>query len=524
MTSEREAELLKRLEEKEAELQRAYQRIKLLEQKIDLLVRRIFGKKSEQIDPGQLELLLSGVEDGVGKSSGGDKDPVAAALWADEPAPASVRQRAPRAPGEPRLPEHLPVVEEVVDPLPVQAEPQAWRYIGEEISEQLDYEPARFLRRRLIRRKYVRRTEKEAPPLIAPLPEVLQERSLAAPGLLAQIIVAKYCDHLPLYRQEAIYKSRHGVELPRQTMARWMGLAADWLRPLYEAIKLSVLSRQYVQVDETPVRYLCPGNGKTKLGYLWTYHCPGGEVFYHWETSRAAACLTRVIPVDFEGTLQCDDYAAYGAFVRVHAESGGKTIRLAGCMAHARRPFYEALEGVPRVAAWILRQFQHLYHIEATLRESRAGPALRLAVRRSHSRMIHERLHRVLTRLKERKRYLPQSPMGQGLDYALNHWAMLSVYLEDGRIEIDNNLVENAIRPTAVGKKNWLFIGEAQAGGRSAILFTIIECCRRLGIDPYAYLRDVLTRLPRMTNWQVKDITPAAWAKALKPARSQPAA
>lgn len=510
--TEREAELTRQLEQ-------AQQRIKVLEQKIDFLVRRIFAAKSEKLDPAQLEMLLFNEQE-LGKEQSGDKDPIAAEIWA----PARKEREAQERERKPRLPEHLPVIEEVIDPLPVQAAPQEWRCIGEEVSEQLDYEPARFLRRRTIRRKYVRRSDKEAPPLISPLPEVLQERGIAAPGLLAQIVVAKYCDHLPLYRQESIYRTRHGVELPRQTMARWMGLVAEWLKPIYLEIKASILAGPYLQSDETPVRYLCPGHGKTKLGYLWTYNAPGGEVFFDWQVSRGAQCLSKVIPVEFAGTLQCDAYSAYGAFVRQRQRERKVTITLAGCMAHARRPFFEALEQAPQMAGWILRQFQQLYAIEADLRRTRAGPALRQAVRSAHSRIIHLRLHRLFTRLKQKNRYLPQSGMGQALDYALNHWELLSVYLADGRIEIDNNLVENAIRPTAVGKKNWLFFGEAEAGERSAILFTIIECCRRAQIDPFTYLRDVLDRLPRMTNRQIKDVTPTAWAAVQQPASKNTAA
>ena len=167
-----------------------------------------------------------------------------------------------------------------------------WRLIGAEISEQLDYEPGRFLRRRLVRRKYVRRGDLEAVPVIAALPPSLQERCTAAPGLLAQIIVSKFCDHLPLYRQEAIFGNRHGVYLPRQSMARWMGLAADWLRPIYEQIRTGVMAGGYLQIDETPIRYLSSGHGQTKLGYFWTALSPGGDVVYHWETSRGA--LSRV--------------------------------------------------------------------------------------------------------------------------------------------------------------------------------------------------------------------------------------
>ena len=395
-------------------------------------------------------------------------------------------------------------------PEPVKLAPQDWRRIGEEVSERLDYEPARFLRRRTVRPKYVQRGVLDAVPIVAPLPESLLERSLVTPALLAQIVVAKYCDHLPLYRQESIYWTRHRVWLPRQTLAEWVELAAEWLQPIYRQIQQSVLSGGYVQVDETPIRYLAPGHGRTKLGYLWTCGVPRGDVIFHWETSRAATCLEKIIPVDFSGVLQCDGYEAYDCFARRRGEG----IVLAGCLAHVRRKFYDARETAPKVAGWFLKHFQNLYALEAKLRNARAGPKLRQAERASASRPVLTRLHRALVRLKTRRRYLPRSLMGKAIDYALHQWSALLLFLEDGRLEIDNNLIENAIRPTAIGKKNWLFIGEAQAGARSAIIYTVIECCRRRGLDPFAYLRDVFTRLPSMTNWQVKDLTPEAWAKA----------
>jgi transposase len=471
----------------------------LLREKIDALVRRLFGAKSEKLDPGQLLLLLQGL-DGPGKAP----EPVVAEAPRRSTAPSPPRERRPR------LPEHLPVVEEVIDPAPVKAAPEQWRRIGEEISERLDYEPARFLRRRTVRPKYVQRGLLDAVPIIAALPPVLLERSLVAPGLLAQIVVAKYCDHLPLYRQESIYWTRHQVWLPRQTMAEWVGLAADWLKPIYEHLRIAVLKSGYVQVDETPIRYLAPGHGRTKLGYLWTCHAPGGDAVFHWQTSRAAACLEKIIPVDFRGVIQCDGYEAYDCF----AKGRGEKIVLVGCLAHVRRKFYEARETAPKVAGWFLRHFQNLYELENQLRQARAGPRQRQAERANLSRQVLARLHRALVRLKTARRYLPQSLMGKAIDYALNQWASLQLFLDDGRLEIDNNLVENAIRPTAVGKKNWLFIGEAEAGERSAILYTVIEACRRRGLDPFAYLREVFTRLPSMTNWQVKDITPEAWAKS----------
>jgi transposase len=482
-----------------AALELSRQENSLLRQKIDALVRRVFGSSSEQVDRQQLELLLQLT------ASDTPAEPVAV----ETKNGVKVQPRKARAP---RLPEHLPVVEEVIEPEPVKAAPQDWRCIGQEISEQLDYEPSRFLRRRIIRKKYVHRAEADAAPVIAPLPERLLDRSLPAPSLLAHILVSKYCDHLPLYRQEQIYAQRHQVQLPRQTLARWVELAADWLKPIYEQIRTGVMAGGYVQVDETPVDYLEPGNGKTKQGYLWTGSRPKDDVFFHWETSRATACLDNVIPTTFSGTLQCDGYAAYRAF------ANGRTpaITLAGCWAHVRRKFYEARESSPRLAGWLLGQIQQLYRIEARLREQRAGPALRKAIRASESRPVIKRIERALIKLKTSGRHLPQSPLGTAMDYTLGQWRTLEIYLGDGRVEIDNNLVENAIRPTAIGKKNWLFFGDAGTGQRSAIIYTLIECCRRRRQDPFAYLRDILTRLPNMTNRQIQDVTPAAWIKSQK--------
>jgi transposase len=490
----------------QAALELSRQENLLLRQKIDSLVRRVFGASSERLDRAQLELLLQLPVPAEANT--------AVTLMAEPKASVS-RSRKDRAP---RLPDNLPVVEEVIEPEPVKAAPQSWRCIGEEVSEQLDYEPARFLRRRTIRKKYVHRVELDLAPVIAPLPECLQERGLAAPGLLAQILVAKYCDHLPLYRQEQIFARRHQVHLPRQSLARWVALAADWLQPIYEQIRTGVMAGGYVQVDETPVNYLEPGHGRTKQGYFWTAGCPRGDVFFRWETSRATACLDQVVPPTFTGTLQSDGYAAYRAFVNGRAA----VITLAGCWAHVRRKFYEASETAPQMSGWLLRQIQHLYRVEADLRAHRAGPRLRAAVRASHSRPIIERLEKVLLRLKVRGRYLPQSGLAQAIDYALGQWPTLIVYLNDGRVEIDNNLVENAIRPTAIGKKNWLFIGDAEAGQRSAIIYTVIESCRRRGLDPYAYLREMLTRLPHMTNRQIPEIVPAVWGKTQRPLQVQP--
>ena len=479
--------------------------IRLLRAKLDALVRRIFGKKSEQLNDAQLQLLLQ-EQAAPGPALGKESGPLA---FETQPLGSGKEARRKTKRG-PRLPDHLPVVEEVLVPEVVKNEPLLWRRIGEEVSEQLDFEPARFWRRRLVRPKYVHRLEVDAVPVVAPLPGGLQERCIAAPGLLAQILVAKYADHLPLYRQESIYWSRHQVWLPRQTMVRWVELAADWLEPIYKEIRREVFSNGYVQVDETPVRYLDPGYGKARQGYLWTAHRPGGDTVYHWETSRAAECLRRVVPVDFKGIMQTDGYEAYPCYARSRAGE----VRLAGCWAHARRGFFEAQEESPRLAGFILLQIRHLYALEKRLKQERAGPALREARRLAESIPILRRLKKVLLRLQMRRQILPKSNFGKAIAYALERWEELETYAYEGRVEIDNNPCERSIRPTAVGKKNWLFIGEAHAGNRSAIVYTLIECCRRRGIDPFAYLKDVLTRLPGATNWTIGELTPGAWAAA----------
>jgi transposase len=470
----------------------------LLRQKVDLLIRRVFGKSSEKMSAGQLDLFLLG-EDPAKKAD---------ASWLEE---ATVKQSKPktaRGPrGKARWPEDLPVVEEVIEPEEVKANPGDWRRIGEERSERLDFQPAHFFRQVTVRPKYVERGLPEAAPVIAEMPHCLQERGTAGPGLLAQILVAKYCDHLPLYRQEQIYHRRHGVWLPRQNLATWVELCAFWLQPIYELIKTGVFGGGYAQVDETPIKYLVPGLGKTEQGYLWTVCRPGHGVLFEWKTSRAAECLEKIIPVNFRGQLQCDGYSAYGAFANRR-----EGIELVACLAHIRREIYAAKDQAPQAVGFLLKHIQNLYGIERRLRRHRSGPALRQAVREAESRPIFLRLQKTLIAIKAR--YLPKSAMGAAIAYALSQFPRLELWLQHGQLEIDNNLVENAIRPTALGKKNWMFFGDAGAGQRSAVIYTIIENCRLGGIDPFAYVRDVLTRLPASTNQNIAELTPQSWAKS----------
>ena len=237
-------------------------------------------------------------------------------------------------------------------------------------------------------------------------------------------------------------------------------------------------------------------------------------MLYEWHTSRAAACLDEMLR-DFSGTVQCDGYSAYASYARqrrvdVETLRSDKPIDLAACWAHARRKFHEAQAECPGLARWILWQIGLLYGVERDLRKK--GPALRQARRAAHSAMVLARLERVLNR--KLLQHRPTSAMGNAIAYTLSLWPQLLRFRDDGRLEIDNNLVKNAIRPTALGKKNWLFVGHPDAGERSAIIYTVLQCCKRRGINPREYLHDVLSRIPAMTNQQTRSLTPANWLAA----------
>ena len=507
-------ELLAKLAEREKTISRRDARIAALEkenlllrQKVDALVKRIFGSSSEPFNPNQPDLF------GFTSEQAAEEAEKVCASFSGE----ASREKGDRRDRAARIPDNLPVEEIVIEPLEVQAEPEAYKYIGSEVSEQLDYTPGAFRKVRTVRRKYVAKEVVDAKPVIAPLPPKLQDGCMAAPGLLANIAVSRFVDHLPFYRQEQIFKTRHGVHIPRQNMVRWMEMIAGRLEPVYNVISAQVLGGDYIQMDETPIRYLDPGNGETQIGYLWVTGKPGGDTVFRWRTSRAAQCVKDILPPEFKGILQTDAYAAYGSFARERTE-----VTMAGCMTHVRRKFYQAREQKPGAANFILSHFAALYRVESSLRKRKAGPVLREADRAAISRPILDRLGRAIKMLQPR--FLPQSNMGKAIAHALSVWASLQVYLTAGRVEIDNNLVENAIRPSAIGKKNWLFIGAAEAGKKTAILYTIVESCRRRGIDPLAYLHDVLTRLPRYTNHTVHELTPENWAKARAASQKQYAA
>jgi transposase len=473
----------------------------LLRQKLDALIRRYFDKRSEQLDAAQLQLLLSGLTQNTAAPA-----PQQTLLLLGK-AQRRERTNAQRI----RTPDDLEVVTQIIEPELVAAEPENWKCIDREVSRQLDYQPGKFFWVETVRPKYVRRDQRQLPPVLAPAPPRVADHGLAAPGLLAHLLVSKYADHLPFYRLQMIFWQRHGVFIARQQMVMWTGQCVVLLEAIVVCIKKEVQASPYVQVDETPVRYLDPEiQGRCGQGYLWTALVPGQCMIYEWHASRAAACLDSLLGEEFAGKVQCDGYSAYPAYAR-----GRKNVMLFGCLAHARRGFFEAKDQAPAVAGWVLNQIGIVYGWEKELRQSRAGPQARAALRSSHSRMVMDRLHRALNKLQSR--YLPQSLMGQAVGYALNQWPALVRFLEHGEVEADNNLVENVIRPTTIGKKNWMFFGSEDAGRRNAVVYTLIENCRMHGVEPYEYLKDVLDRLPRTTNHQVAELTPLKWKKACRP-------
>jgi transposase len=482
----------------------------VLRLKVDAMARKLFGKSSEKLDPAQLQMVFDALNkepDDVLK-----KDPASGSaacdLEAEEAQTSAISSKRKKRTLE-EIIAGLPVSEVIIDPPEVKAEPEAWSCMGAEVTKLIDYIPGKFACQHLVRRKYVRKDARHLPPVTAPLP-TLQDRCLATPRLLAHTLTQRFELHLPYYRIEQMYQ-RQGMPLSRQTLCGWSGMCADASGLIIEAIKRDVFIDGYVQADETPVKYQDPERkGVCGTGYLWVFLNPIRNVsLFAWRTSRSAACLEDIVPKNFAGIIQCDGYSAYEAFARSASRAGH--IQLAGCLAHARRKFFEArAEGED--PQWVLAQIQQLYQIEARLRDARAGPAEVLQARQQQSLPIIARVKSKLDALQASRKHRPRSLTGEAITYALNQWAKLCVFLRDGRVQIDNNLIENTIRPSAIGKKNWLFMGDAQTGQRAATFYTLIGNCHREGIDATAYLTDIFQRLPTETNRSVHRLTPKAWA------------
>lgn len=409
----------------------------------------------------------------------------------------------------------LPVKETVeIVPDEVKAEPAAFEKIGEERTFEVDVVPPRLFKREIVRPKYRRKAERTEPPVIAPALARVVPGGYASAGLLAYIIISKYQHHLPLYRLERM-SAQWGAAISRQTMVDWVRIAAEWCEVIYKRMVAELLAGRYVQVDETPVKYLDPDEkpGATRQGYLWVMSRPGDDVVFDWRLTRRHGELTTLLTDDYHGVLQADAYEAYEAYAR---QRPGVT--WVACWAHARREFFEARGENPRVVNAVLRLMARLYRREREWDEKNLTPEQRASARAQPEGLARtmESLRRLA--LRTRERVLPKSQLGKACGYLLNQWVALRAHLEHGQTRLDNNLVENAIRPSCIGKKNWLFIGHPDAGQRSAILYSLIVSCQRHGKDPLAYLRDVLTRLPRMNNRDdLAPLLPRNWTPTATP-------
>lgn len=378
---------------------------------------------------------------------------------------------------------------------------QAFKRIGEEVSEQLDCVPAQFFVLRHIRGKYACTCCQKVQ--AAPMPPQMIDKGIPAAGLLAQVAVAKHDDHLPLYRQTEIY-ARSGVHVPRSTMAQWLGICGVRLTPLAEALKTFILGHSVIHADETPVALLAPGRGKTRRAYVWVYRTTNfmtqRAVLFDFCASRSGEHPRRVL-ADFGATLVTDDYSGYHA---LHAR--GVTAAL--CMAHARRKLFEAhKDNGSEIAGQAVVMIAKLYEIEREARE--LEPEARRLLRRQRSKPVADALHSWLTA--KRVLLAKADATAKAIDYSLSNWQALTRFLDDGNVPIDNNAAENSVRPLALGRKNWLFVGSQQAGERAAVVMSLIESAKLNGHDPWAYLKDVFERLPTLKNRDLAQLLPHNW-------------
>jgi hypothetical protein len=335
------------------------------------------------------------------------------------------------------------------------------------------------------------------------VPAQIIDKGIPTAGLLAQVLVAKYSDHLPLYRQERIF-GRAGVEIPRSTLAQWVGICGVRLQPLVDALKGEILKHSVLHADETPLAMLKPGNKKTHKAYLWAY-APGAfedlkAVVYDFCESRAGE-HARTFLGEWKGSLVCDDYAGYKAgFV-----SG---ITEAGCMAHSRRKFFDLhVSSKSQIAGQACAYISQLYDIEREIKTLK--PDERLKIRQTRSKPLADKFHEWM--LLQRRQITDGTATAKALDYSLKRWTALTQFLDDARLPIDNNWIENQIRPIAIGRNNWMFAGSLRAGQRAAAVMSLIQSAKLNGHDPYAYIKDVLTRLPTQKNSKIEELLPHRW-------------
>jgi len=476
---------------------------------IGALRHKIFGTgKGEKVDHAQLLMQLNLAEKqltSLHTSSKDEEDQQIADIVAGARQPdKGTEERIKRF----SLPEDIEERTERFLPPEVMASPEDYREVGEpEVTEIIDLEPAKFIKIKQVYPHFIFKEERSRAPLTAARPPRVLLGGLASVRLLVHVILAKYLEHMPLYRQEQSFKLRYGVGISRKTMGGWIQhVAEQWLVMIYESIKSDVRSSPYLGADETPILCLDRDFGKgSRKGYLWVYINKQGECIYEWHMGRAAKCAEPMLK-GYRGLLQSD---AYGVYDSLSAKEGFLQV---GCFAHARRKFHEAWHDYDeRPSGWYILCIGELYKVERKLKKHPDWDTV--ATRKEQSlpilKKIKERLELDIQTLE------PNTKSYEAVQYALNHWGKLCRYVYYPDAAIDNNAAERAVRPSKLGMKNWLFVGHPEAGQRTAIIYTIVENCKNYGVDPQAYLIDVLERLPHMKNDQkrIEQLQPKHWIK-----------
>lgn len=375
--------------------------------------------------------------------------------------------------------------------------------MGQKVTEVLEYTPGRIYVRKIIRPQYVKINTDNI--TIADLPTLPIPKSNAGASILAHIYISKYIDHLPFDRQTKIFK-RNGVVLSKSTINGWFIKGTDLLEKLYDELLKQVFATRYLQVDESPIKVQDPNKkGTLHRGYMWVYRSPiKGLVLFKYDKSRAKEVLKLTLN-DFNGTIQTDGYAGYD-----HLKTNGQITHL-GCLAHARRKFQEALGNDEKRASYILEQLQHLYAIERRARERNINAAIRYRYRQLYAKPILVEIEKWLKA--NLNQVLPKSAIGKAIQYTYGQWHKLIRYIDDGQYEIDNNLIENAIRPLAIGRKNYLFAGSNTAAQKAAIMYSLFASCKINDVNPFEWLTDVFTRIADTKPSLMHTLLPNNWVK-----------
>lgn len=397
--------------------------------------------------------------------------------------------------GRMKLPANLPREQVILEP---QQDVSGMKKIGEEITEELERIPGKLFVRQYVRPKYARAHEEGV--VIADLPARPIDKGIPGPGLLAQIVIDKYTDHLPLHRQIQRFE-REGIKLSSSTLSDWISGTCTLLEPLYDELRRQVLSADYLQADETPIKVLDKlKKGTTHRGYHWVYHAPVERmVLFDYRQGRGREGPHEILK-DFKGHLQTDGYVVYEDFKK---RSG---ITLLNCMAHARRKFDEAKDNDLARAEYALTEIQKLYAIERKAKAEALTTDQRNTLRKERSVEILNALKNWM--MENYKSVLPKSTIGQALHYSLERFDKLMLYTSNGKLEIDNNLVENAIRPVAIGRKNYLFAGSHNGARRAAMLYSFLGACKINGINPFEWLRNTIEKIPAHPVNKLSELLP----------------